>query len=49
MELVRLVIDGFPYLNEEEYIRVLKQKIKDETGAYPEGRRNRRRHHAVFL
>ena len=28
MELVRLVIDGFPYLDEEEYIRVLKQKIR---------------------
>ena len=27
MELVRLVIDGFPHLNEEEYIRVLRQKI----------------------
>ena len=28
MELVGLVIDGFPYLDEEEYIRVLKQKIR---------------------
>lgn len=28
MELVRFVIDGFPYLDEEEYIRVLKQKIR---------------------
>lgn len=27
MELVGLVIDGFPHLNEEEYIRVLRQKI----------------------
>lgn len=28
MELVRLVIDGFPNLQEEEYIQVLKQKIR---------------------
>lgn len=28
MELVRLVVDGFPYLNEEEYLSVLKEKIK---------------------
>lgn len=28
MDLVRLVIDGFPYLNEEEYIGVLKEKIR---------------------
>lgn len=28
MELVRLVVDGFPYLNEEEYSEVLKQKIE---------------------
>lgn len=28
MELVRLVIDGFPNLQEEEYIQVLKQKIQ---------------------
>ncbi|RGZ00428.1 AraC family transcriptional regulator [Clostridium sp. AM58-1XD] len=27
MELVRLVIDGFPHLYEEEYIAVLKQKM----------------------
>lgn len=27
MELVRLVIDGFPYLNETEYIEILKQRI----------------------
>lgn len=27
MELVRLVIDGFPYLDEKEYIEVLKQRI----------------------
>ena len=28
MELVRLVVDGFPYLCENEYIGVLKQKIE---------------------
>jgi len=28
MKLVRLVVDGFPYLQEDEYIRVLKRKIK---------------------
>lgn len=28
MNLVRLVVDGFPYLNEEEYLQVLRQKIK---------------------
>lgn len=28
MDLVRLVVDGFPYLNEEEYIPVLKEKIR---------------------
>ncbi|MCE5189720.1 MAG: GNAT family N-acetyltransferase [Eubacteriales bacterium] len=28
MKLVRLVVDGFPYLQEDEYIRVLKQKIE---------------------
>lgn len=28
MDLVRLVIDGFPHLQEEEYIEVLKQRIK---------------------
>lgn len=28
MELVRLVIDGFPCLEEEEYIRVLREKIR---------------------
>ncbi|WP_343209678.1 helix-turn-helix domain-containing protein [Anaerolentibacter hominis] len=28
MELVRLVVDGFPWLNEEEYIPVLKEKIR---------------------
>lgn len=27
MDLVRLVIDGFPHLYEEEYIQVLKQRI----------------------
>jgi len=27
MELVRLVIDGFPHLDEEEYVQVLRQKI----------------------
>lgn len=27
MDLVRLVIDGFPYLQEEEYIEVLKERI----------------------
>lgn len=27
MNLVRLVIDGFPYLDEEEYIKVLKERI----------------------
>lgn len=27
MDLVRIVIDGFPYLREEEYIKVLEQKI----------------------
>lgn len=27
MDLVRLVIDGFPHLNEEEYIQVLKHRI----------------------
>lgn len=30
MELVKLVIDGFPYLDEEEYLNVLKERI--ETG-----------------
>lgn len=28
MGLVRLVVDGFPYLDEEEYAQVLKQKIR---------------------
>jgi AraC-like DNA-binding protein/GNAT superfamily N-acetyltransferase len=28
MALVRLVIDGFPYLQEDEYIQVLKQRIR---------------------
>lgn len=28
MALVRLVIDGFPHLHEDEYIQVLKQRIK---------------------
>ncbi len=28
MNLVRLVIDGFPHLQEDEYIQVLKQRIK---------------------
>ena len=28
MELVRLVVDGFPCLDEAEYIRVLKEKIR---------------------
>lgn len=28
MELVRLIVDGFPYLCEEEYVRVLEQKIE---------------------
>lgn len=28
MDLVRLVIDGFPYLDEKEYIKVLKQRIQ---------------------
>lgn len=28
MDLVRLVIDGFPYLSEDEYIPVLKEKIR---------------------
>lgn len=28
MELVRLIIDGFPYLNEEEYVDVLRQRIR---------------------
>ena len=28
MELVRLVIDGFPYLDEQEYIPVLRQRIR---------------------
>lgn len=28
MNLVRLVVDGFPYWNEEEYIPVLKEKIR---------------------
>ena len=28
MVLVRLVIDGFPHLHEDEYIQVLKQRIK---------------------
>lgn len=28
MELVRLIINGFPHLHEEEYIGVLKQKIR---------------------
>lgn len=28
MELVRLVVDGFPHLNEEEYIHVLKKMIQ---------------------
>lgn len=28
MELVRLVIDGFPCLEEEEYIRVLRERIR---------------------
>ena len=27
MELVRLIVDGFPYLDETEYVRELKQKI----------------------
>lgn len=27
MELVRLVIDGFPHLDEEQYVRTLQQKI----------------------
>ncbi len=27
MELVRLVIDGFPHLREEEYVQVLKERI----------------------
>lgn len=27
MELVRLVVDGFPHLNEEKYVEVLKQRI----------------------
>ena len=26
MELVRLVVDGFPYLNKEDYSEVLKQR-----------------------
>lgn len=30
MGLVRLVIDGYPHLHEEEHIGVLKQRIKDE-------------------
>lgn len=30
MDLVRLVIDGFPYLNEEEYIVVLNQYIDEQ-------------------
>lgn len=29
MELVRMVIDGFPYLNEKDYIHVLQQSIAD--------------------
>ena len=28
MELVRLVVDGFPCLDEEEYIRILQEKIR---------------------
>lgn len=28
MTLVRLVVNGFPYLNEKEYMEVLKQKIR---------------------
>lgn len=28
MNLVRLVIDGFPYLNEDEYIQILKNRIR---------------------
>ena len=28
MELVRLVVDGFPCLDEAEYVRVLKEKIR---------------------
>lgn len=28
MELVRLVIDGFPYLDEQDYIKVLRQRIQ---------------------
>lgn len=28
MSLVRLVVDGFPYLNEDEYIPILKQRIR---------------------
>ncbi len=30
MDLVRLVIDGFPYLQEDEYILELKQRIKSK-------------------
>lgn len=30
MELVQLVIDGFPYLNEDEHIQTLKQCIKQK-------------------
>ena len=29
MDLVRLVIDGFPHLREEDYLQVLKQSIAD--------------------
>ena len=28
MELVRLVVDGFPCLDEEEYVRILQEKIR---------------------
>ena len=49
MELVRLVIDGFPHLNEEEYIPGLKTENQHRAGAYHEGQRLCHRHHAVFL
>lgn len=30
MELVRLIVDGYPHLNEEEYREILKQSIKEK-------------------
>ena len=47
MDLVRLVIDGFPHLREEDYLQVLKQSIADRQALILKDQK-RHRHPAFF-